>query len=131
MLMFPDSTTLPTSPFLDAILSMESSSSTLPQENSLFLWNLPPLQEYPANLSEDHAWYQQAVQQGELIKKALIKNYPLGFAELDEKVVSYAAVAPIKVEINQGAWPINRTTSVRVRAGMEKTCHDLIENLLH
>ena len=68
--------------------------------------------------------------QVKLIRSKLIKDYPLGFTKLDGNVVSYVAVAPIWVEVNQGARPINRTTAVCIPVGMVKSCKDLNNKLL-
>ena len=55
--------------------------------------------------------------------------YPLAFTEKDSNEVSFAAVDPIKINVNPGVCQINHTTAIRVSYGHEIPCKQLIDKI--
>ena len=98
--------------------------------NANFLQNLPPItrsfEDIPTNST---SWEEDTIKQGEEIRSELLKNYPLAFGPSDGNVSEYAAVRPVKVFVNEGARPINRSTCPKIPPGMELSCKAMIENL--
>ena len=74
-------------------------------------------------------WLDLVIAQGKAIKQALLSNYPLAFSDELGDSSNFATVAPIKININLGAKPINRTTCPRPPAGLKKSTKKLIEQL--
>ena len=86
--------------------------------------SFPPISPSATN------WLTLVTAQGKAIKQALLKNYSLAFSDNLGDSSSFANVAPIKISVNPGAKPINRTTCPRPPAEMEKSSQKLIEQLL-
>ena len=86
--------------------------------------SFPPISPSATN------WLILVTAQSKAIKQALLKNYPLAFSDNLGDSSSFANVAPIKIIVNPGAKPVNRTTCPRPPAGMEKSSKKLIEQLL-
>ena len=113
-----------------SILSIDNGSSNLPAPNIAFLKNPPPMKTYPPMAYSSSNWLELVTAQGKAIRQALLSNYPLAFSDELGNSTNYAAVAPIKISINPGAKPINRTTCPRAPAGLKKSSKMLIERLL-
>ena len=106
------------------------SPNTLPAANTLFLKHLPPLVSFPPIPPSATNWLSLVTAQGKAIKQALLRSYPLAFSDTLGDPSSFANVAPIKISVNPGAKPVNRTTCPRPPAGMEKSAKKLIDQLL-
>ena len=89
----------------------------------------PPLKEYTFIPNTDPKWFNHVSEQRQLIKNYLISSYSLAFSDKNCDEVSYAAVSLIKISMNPGARPINRTTAVRCPYGLEVTCKAFLEKL--
>ena len=112
-----------------SVLTIDS-PNTLPAANALFLKHPPPLVSFPAISPSAKNWLSLVTNQGKAIKQALLKNYPLAFSDSLGDPFSFANVAPIKISVNPGARPVNRTTCPRPPAGMEKSVKKLADQLL-
>ena len=147
MLVLPIAKTLPSrpkssteifsmvAPTFPGIISKHSiltinSPSTLPAANTSFLKHPPPLVSFPAISPSAKNWLSLVSNQSKVIKQALLKNYPLALSDSLGDPSSFANVAPIKISVNLGARPVNRTICLRPPAGMEKSAKKLIDQLL-
>ena len=108
----------------------ENSAVNIPKANADFLLNPPDLIEFPEIPKDDKNWKELVTKQGQEMKEKLLENYPLAFGNSDSEVLQYAAVEPIKISVNPGAKPINRSSGPRVPPGMESSSKDLIDTLL-
>ena len=109
------------------ILSLDSVSVDLPEENEIFLKFLPSLEVHPSISNDSPQWFDSVKKQRQLIKDNLIASYPLAFTEKNYDEVSYAAVAQIKISVDPGVRPTNRTTAVRCPYGHEVACRQFLE----
>ena len=113
-----------------SILSIDIGSGNLPAPNIAFLKKLPPMRTYPHIAPSASNWLELVTAQGKAIREALLSDYPLAFSNELGDSADFAAVAPIKISINPGAKPINRTTCPRAPARLQKASKMLIERLL-
>ena len=92
--------------------------------------NLPPLLTSFTPISTTSSnWKLELIKQGDLIKEALLANYPLAFGDSLGSVSDYAAIKPIEIFITAGAKPVNRSTCPRIPPGMENDCRKMIGDL--
>ena len=74
-------------------------------------------------------WKEELIKQGDIIKEALLANYPLAFGDSSGSVSDFAAIKPIEIFITAGAKPVNRSTCPRIPPGMEQDCRQMIGDL--
>ena len=84
---------------------------------------------FPAISPSANNWLSLVSNQGKAIKQALLKNYSLAFSDSLVDPSSFSNVVPIKISVNPGARPVNRTTCPRPPAGMEKSARKLVDQL--
>ena len=97
-----------------SVLSVDNEASpaskALPKSNLEFLNKLPPMREFPTIDSSEKNWHKLVENQGLLIRKTLIEDYPLAFTDSLGETTNFADVAPVKISINPGAKPICKMT---------------------
>ena len=91
------------------ILRVDNEPKDLTMENKVVLKSPPPLEVFPLIPNDDPNWFTRVSEQGQLIKNQLLSAYPLAFTYKDSNEVSFAAVAPIKINVNLGVRPVNHT----------------------
>ena len=117
-----------------SVLSVDNEASpaskALPKSNLEFLNKLPPMREFPTINSSEKNWHKLVENQGLLIRKTLIEDYPLAFSDSLGETTIFADVTPTKISLNPGAKPVCKTTCPRVPAGLEKSSKTLILKLM-
>ena len=95
-----------------------------------FLRNLPPLlTSFPIISTMSPNWKEELIKQGDMIKEALLVNYPLAFGDSLGSVADFAAIKPIDIHVTPGAKPVNRSTCPSILPGMEQDCCQMIGDL--
>ena len=88
------------------------------------------MREFPTINSSEKNWHKLVENQGLLIRKSLIEDYPLAFLDSLGETTNFVDVTPVKISINPGAKPICKTTCPRVPTGLEKSSKALILKLM-
>ena len=117
-----------------SVLSVDNGASpafkALPKSNLEFLNKLPPMRDFPTINSSERNWHKLVENQGLIIRKSLIEDYPLAFSDSLGETTNFADVTPVKISIIPGAKPICKITCPRVPTGLEKSSKALILKLM-
>ena len=89
-------------------------SKALPKSNIEFLKNIPPMRKFPSIDSSVKNWHKLVENQGMVIRKSLIEDYPLTFSDYLGETTNFVDVTPVKISINPGSKPIRKMTCPRV-----------------
>ena len=101
----------------------------LREENALFLQNLPAMRTYSPVDPKDTDWNTKMLQKGRQIRDDLLSDYPLAFKQ-EGDTQTHADVEPVKISVDEGARPVNRTWCKELPPGLEKESQELVDSLL-